>query len=136
METRKREKAVKQEEDAMSSPSEQAGSPVEEPEPQGEAATGDENEDQSEPHKEEEEEEKKKKKMGPRRRRGPQKKEKEATPRKRRTRDRLDPIIAPDDTIPQCEIQGDDVPGQPALLWAIGCERMFCSPHYVAPVEE
>ena len=52
-------------------------------------------------------------------------KEKELASRKRRTREKPDAVFA-DDTIPLCEIQPDEGPQQVNLLWAIGCQRMFC----------
>ena len=52
-------------------------------------------------------------------------KEKEPASRKRRTREKPDAVFA-DDTIPLCEIQPDEGPQQVNLLWAIGCQRMFC----------
>ena len=52
-------------------------------------------------------------------------KEKELASRKRRTREKPEAVFA-DDTIPLCEIQPDEGPQQVNLLWAIGCQRMFC----------
>ena len=52
-------------------------------------------------------------------------KEKEPASRKRRTREKPDAVFA-DDTIPLCEIRPDEGPQQVNLLWAIGCQRMFC----------
>lgn len=133
METRKREKDAKAEEEVPNSQPEQMSQPDDE-ETVVDAQIADENEDQSEPHKEEEEEEKKKKKMHWRTRRKLQmqkekdkEKEKEPPTRKRRTREKPEAVVA-DDTIPLCEIQPDECPQQFNLLWAIGCQRMFCDP--------